>query len=722
YRSPATRATPSFLPAISSSLDPGLRSPTQENGPPSQRRKHGFIGRLPTSRGIDVLDVNALEREFGSDPGTTRFAALWNWVLDLSYSPDGKRIAVRQRYDEGFPKVLSIDEDRVDYLPGHPAPILDCSYSEDGRSLVSASGFDLRVWDGWKLSEGVFSTLLSGEVQDEDVEEDDWDDLYEGHADVVLTCAISPDADRVVSGSKDGTLIIWKVDTAEVEWVLTGHDAPVTSCGYSPDGDSIVSGDEDGTIRLWDAESGDEWGVREGHSGAVTASAYSRDGELLATGSEDGTLVVWDAGSEEERAVLSSPNGPVRGCAFSPEGDLFFSLSDDGTLTTWDGATFERVKELRGPVDSVTCCSFSHDCRWVVSAAGETPTVWDTTEGTVLARCTDHTGLVRCCAFSPDGEQVISGGDDRTLRAWSASTGSGKTLGGHAMALGACAYSPAGNLIVTGSHDGGIGIWNADTGGMVRRVDSHHGGSILTCAVSPDGACIASGGFDESAHLYDARTGELQGILGLDDDVVLCLFSPFGERLLCVADGEAGRHEVTLWDLGDEEGIYTLNADKGPLLRVSGERPCAFSPDGRRFAVCPERGTLNILEVETGEVQRTLEVPGLQDCVFMEDPRFLLTTSGDNLVEVWETETGQKVAAFPTDDKPTALAHSRAAKEIAIGGFDGGFYRLRVHLGEPGIRSIAPLGRIARDSSPGARKPRSPGAARTAEDLSGQDD
>jgi len=362
-------------------------------------------GRLlvcATSRGIDVLDVEALEEEFGSDPGTTQFTGLWNWVMDLSYSPDGRRIAVHQRYDKGFPKVLSIHEDRVDFLPGQPAPVLDCSYSKDGDAIVSASGFNLRIWDGSYSSKGQLLSLLTGEVAGDDTEEEDWDDLYEGHEDVVLTCALSPDGDRAVSGSKDCSLTIWNVETAEVRWVMTGHDVPVTVCGYSPDGESIVSGDEDGILRIWDAESGKELSELKGHSGPVTACAYSQDGELIVTGSEDGTLVLWDAGSGEEKARLFSNTSPVRGCAFSPRGDRIYSLSGAGTLTTWDGATFDRLDQLQGPVDSVTCCSFSHDRRRVVSAADRTLTVWDASEGTMLAQCEGHTDRVRCCDFSPD--------------------------------------------------------------------------------------------------------------------------------------------------------------------------------------------------------------------------------------------------------------------------------------------------------------------------------
>ena len=74
------------------------------------------------------------------------------------------------------------------------------------------------------------------------------------------------EGDRAVAWSHDGTLLavassigIWLYDTdtgAEVV-LLTGH-AAVRSVAFSPDGQTLASGSWDGMIRLWDVDTRQE--------------------------------------------------------------------------------------------------------------------------------------------------------------------------------------------------------------------------------------------------------------------------------------------------------------------------------------------------------------------------------------------------------------------------------------------------------------------------------
>ena len=119
----------------------------------------------------------------------------------------------------------------------------------------------------------------------------------EGHGSAVYSVAFSPNGERLVSGSFDGTLRLWDAQTGNpLGEPLEGHGSAVYSVAFSPNGERLVSGSFDGTLRLWDAQTGNPLGEPlEGHGSAVYSVAFSPNGERLVSGSFDGTLRLWDA-------------------------------------------------------------------------------------------------------------------------------------------------------------------------------------------------------------------------------------------------------------------------------------------------------------------------------------------------------------------------------------------------------------------------------------------
>ena len=116
-----------------------------------------------------------------------------------------------------------------------------------------------------------------------------------GHAGGINACAWSPDGARLLSGGRDGTLLVWDAASGELLHTLTGHKDWIMSCAWSPDGARLLSGGYDRTLRVWDAASGELLHTLTGHGNWINACAWSRDGARLLSGGDDGTLRVWDA-------------------------------------------------------------------------------------------------------------------------------------------------------------------------------------------------------------------------------------------------------------------------------------------------------------------------------------------------------------------------------------------------------------------------------------------
>jgi WD40 repeat protein len=118
---------------------------------------------------------------------------------------------------------------------------------------------------------------------------------FKGHAQPIVSVAISSDGRHIVSGSVDKTLRLWDSETYKtIGEPLQGHDQTVWGVAFSPDGQYIASGSWDKTLRLWDTKTGHQIGKPlKGHGGPVWGIAFSPDGKHIASGSSDETLRIW---------------------------------------------------------------------------------------------------------------------------------------------------------------------------------------------------------------------------------------------------------------------------------------------------------------------------------------------------------------------------------------------------------------------------------------------
>src|SRR5262249_12959813 len=73
----------------------------------------------------------------------------------------------------------------------------------------------------------------------------------------VNAVTVSQDGAHIVSGDRDGKVLVWDLATGEGVCTLEGHSSSVNAVAVSPDGAHIVSGGKDQTVRVWDLATGE---------------------------------------------------------------------------------------------------------------------------------------------------------------------------------------------------------------------------------------------------------------------------------------------------------------------------------------------------------------------------------------------------------------------------------------------------------------------------------
>ena len=114
-----------------------------------------------------------------------------------------------------------------------------------------------------------------------------------------------PKEPLIVTGSRDMTLRVWKLPNPDVDppfkqgtegnpyhlHLLTGHSNSVRAIAGA--GHTLVSGSYDGFVRIWDMDTGTCRFVCEGHTEKVYSVGYSPELERAVSGSMDSTVRIW---------------------------------------------------------------------------------------------------------------------------------------------------------------------------------------------------------------------------------------------------------------------------------------------------------------------------------------------------------------------------------------------------------------------------------------------
>merc|ERR1711937_219545 len=249
-----------------------------------------------------------------------------------------------------------------------------------------------------------------------------------GHGHFVQDVVISSDGQFALSGSWDGTLRLWDLNTGVTTRRFVGHTKDVLSVAFSVDNRQIVSGSRDKTIKLWNTLGECKYTIgtdADGHSEWVSCVRFSpsQTVPLIVSCGWDRLVKVWALTNCKLRNDLIGHTGYINTVCVSPDGSLCASGGKDGTAMLWDLNEGKRLYSLdAGEIINSLC--FSPNRYWLCAATDDSIKIWDLESKIVVDTLRPDNDMEEmtkiptctCLSWSADGSILFAGYSDHLIR------------------------------------------------------------------------------------------------------------------------------------------------------------------------------------------------------------------------------------------------------------------------------------------------------------------
>lgn len=355
----------------------------------------------------------------------------------------------------------------------HPSPVLCLQFDEQHLMTGTCDGL-VTIWD-------VETKKLVRQL----------------HGHIRGVSALKFDSTKLVTGSWDQSIRVWNYRTGQCLCTFGGHESKILCIDF--DSNLIAAGGVDASIKIWDFVTKSCFTLR-GHRAAVHSVRIHKSSNTLFTSSEDLTVRMWCLSSKKCIRIFGGPeNGPHAHVAQIQyalpvtlehlEGDdehdhhvlSAESASDD------EGSNGYSATEIPASVTASTATSSSDLQPQNVFGLGEVNN-FDAVHNHFKHHHPGDENHTR--ATRPT--HLLTASLDNTIKLWDIQTGRcARTLFGHIEGVWCIAADHF--RIVSGAHDKLVKVWDVQSGKCWHTYSGH---TKPVCCVGLTDTAFASGGDD----------------------------------------------------------------------------------------------------------------------------------------------------------------------------------------------------------------------------------
>lgn len=483
--------------------------------------------------------------------------------------------------------------------------------------------------------------------------------VFRGHTNWVN--AIFVNHSQLISGSRDGTIIIWDIETGEKLKVFTISSQDITA--ICCDNLIIVVGTREGQIYILNAVTGEI--IKSWTSHLLRINSLFLDSEQLISCSNDCKIKIWDikAGnclrelsgyymSYDNYQIVSASNSHIyiwdrknRECihdihlpvlykptAISYNGDIIVTGHSNGMIRIWKADSEKPICSIHGHDDEISTIVFGNNIL-LSGSKDRCIKVWMLDEQKQI-KCKSifegHTSSISSIIVR--GDYFISCSRDNTIRKWDFQNYIGKKnirLDGDGEK---CIVHICNNSIIAGFGDHSnkfLYVWDIST--KTHITDLRTGPGNPTAIVHLDNYIIC--GSFKTIKIWDNKNYSLtRTIKGHNGDIT---------ALACIGNyivSGSWDHVVCLWDLingnlirafiGHTDTIYSLSITNDYIISGSGDN------------------TIRIWDIQTGKCIHILKGHKDRIIAIEQNDEYVFSASWDASIKIWDKRTWKNVYSF----------------------------------------------------------------------------